>query len=91
MVIKHNQCFFLRSEIQLLRNQEKFEEILYWKETSTHEKLLNTLRRLKIRCGGDSEAERLLTRLENATAKSYLKRLEKWIGIDRILLTYLSD
>ena len=40
-------------------------------------KLLNTLRRLKIRCGGDSEAERLLTRLENATAKSYLKRLEK--------------
>ena len=43
-------------------------------------KLLNTLRRLKIRCGGDSEAERLLTRLENATAKSYLKRLEKWMS-----------
>ena len=31
------------TEIQLLRNQEKFEEILYWEETSTHEKLLNTL------------------------------------------------
>mgnify|MGYP005703957519 FL=1 len=31
------------SEIELLRNQEKFEEILYWEETSTHEKLLNTL------------------------------------------------
>ena len=43
-------------------------------------KLLNTLRRLKIRCGGDSEADRLLTRLENATAKSYLKRLEKWMS-----------
>ena len=43
-------------------------------------KLLNTLRRLKIRCGGDSEAERLLTRPENATAQSYLKRLEKWMS-----------
>jgi hypothetical protein len=31
------------SEIELLRNQEKFEEILYWEETSTHEKLLNSL------------------------------------------------
>jgi len=31
------------TEIQLLRNQEKFEEILYWEETSTNEKLLNTL------------------------------------------------
>lgn len=31
------------TEIQLLRNQEKFEEILHWEETSTHEKLLNTL------------------------------------------------
>ena len=31
------------TQIQLLRNQEKFEEILYWEETSTNEKLLNTL------------------------------------------------
>ena len=43
-------------------------------------KLLNILRQMKIRCGGDSEAERLLTRLENATAKPYLKRLEKWMS-----------
>ena len=47
MVLKkrfeNNPYSLSRSEIQLLRNQEKFEEILYWKETSTHEKLLNNL------------------------------------------------
>jgi len=43
-------------------------------------KLLNILRQMKIRHGGDSEAERLLTRLEIATAKPYLKRLEKWMS-----------
>ena len=31
------------TEIQLLRNQEKFEEILHWEETKTKKKLLNTL------------------------------------------------
>ena len=45
MVLKkrfeNNPYSLSRSEIQLLRNQEKFEEILYWEETSTHEKLLN--------------------------------------------------
>ena len=47
MVLKkrfeNNPYSLSRSEIQLLRNQEKFEEILYWEETSTREKLLNTL------------------------------------------------
>ena len=47
MVLKkrfeNNPYSLSRTEIQLLRNQEKFEEILYWQETSTHEKLLNTL------------------------------------------------
>ena len=47
MVLKkrfeNNPYSLSRSEIQLLRNQEKFEEILYWEETSTHEKLLNNL------------------------------------------------
>ena len=47
MVLKkrfeNNPYSLSRSEIQLLRNQEKFEEILYWEETSNHEKLLNNL------------------------------------------------
>ena len=47
MVLKkqfeNNPYSLSRSEIQLLRNQEKFEEILDWEETSTHQKLLNTL------------------------------------------------
>ena len=36
------------SEIELLRNQEKFEEILYWEETSTHEKLLNSMKMAEV-------------------------------------------
>ena len=47
MVLKkrfeNNPYSLSRSEIQLLRNHEKFEEILYWEETSTHDKMLNTL------------------------------------------------
>ena len=47
MVLKkrfeNNPYSLSRSEIKLLRNQKKFEEILDWEETSTHEKLLNTL------------------------------------------------
>ena len=31
------------SEIELLRNQEKFDEILNWDKTSTHKRLLNSL------------------------------------------------
>ena len=31
------------SEIELLRNQEKFDEILNWDQTSTHKRLLNNL------------------------------------------------
>ncbi len=31
------------SEIELLRNQEKFEEILNWDKNSTHNRLLNNL------------------------------------------------
>jgi gamma-tubulin complex component 2 len=42
-------------------------------------KLLNILRQMKINSGGDSNSERLLMRLENATAKPYLRRLEKWM------------
>ena len=31
------------NELELLRNQEKFDEIVNWGEASTHEKLLNNL------------------------------------------------
>lgn len=31
------------SEIELLRNQEKFEEIVNWEKISTHARLLNNL------------------------------------------------
>ena len=30
-------------ELELLRNQEKFDDIVTWDKTSTHEKLLNNL------------------------------------------------
>ena len=30
-------------ELELLRNQEKFDDIVNWDKTSTHEKLLNNL------------------------------------------------
>ena len=30
-------------ELDLLRNQEKFDDIVNWDKTSTHEKLLNNL------------------------------------------------
>tara|TARA_B100001121_G_C18502317_1_gene532627 strand:- start:536 stop:745 length:210 start_codon:yes stop_codon:yes gene_type:complete len=30
-------------EIELLRNQQKFDEILNWEKTSTHKRLLNNL------------------------------------------------
>ena len=30
-------------ELELLRNQEKFDDIVNWDVTSTHEKLLNNL------------------------------------------------
>ena len=30
-------------ELELLRNQEKFEDIVNWDKKSTHEKLLNNL------------------------------------------------
>ena len=32
-----------RNEIELLRNQEKFEEIVNWEKISTHARLLNNL------------------------------------------------
>ena len=30
-------------ELELLRNQEKFDDIVNWDKTSTHEKLLNNV------------------------------------------------
>ena len=47
MVLKkrfeNNPYGLSRSEIELLRNQEKFEEIVNWEKTSTHARLLNNL------------------------------------------------
>ena len=47
MVLKkrfeNNPYSLSRNEIELLRNQEKFEEIVTWEKISTHARLLNNL------------------------------------------------
>ena len=47
MVLKkrfeNNPYSLSRNEIELLRNQEKFEEIVNWEKISTHARLLNNL------------------------------------------------
>ena len=47
MVLKkrfeNNPYSLSRNEIELLRNQEKFEKIVNWEKISTHARLLNNL------------------------------------------------
>ena len=40
---ENNPYSLSRDELELLCNQEKFDDIANWDKTSTHEKLLNNL------------------------------------------------